>query len=69
MKPTNDGIRFILELCALAAIAHVAWRTGNAPASKLLLAIRVVVVVAFVWGVFRSESEALVEVPTALRIH
>ncbi len=68
MKAVNDGIRFILELIALGAIAYWGWRTGNSTAARLLLAVGGVVLVAVVWGVFRSESDALVEVPTAVRV-
>lgn len=68
MKALNDGVRFLLELCALAAIAYWGWRTGNSTASKLVLAVGGVVLVAVVWGVFRSESDAIVEVPAAARI-
>jgi len=68
MKAVNDGVRFLLELCALAAIAYWGWRTGSSTATKLLLTVGGVVLVAVVWGVFRSESDAVVEVPTAIRI-
>ena len=68
MKAVNDGVRFVLELAALAAIAYWGWRTGGSTAMKLLLAVGSVVIVAVVWAVFRSESDAVVEVPTAVRI-
>ncbi len=68
MSAVNDGVRFVLELCALAAVAYWGWRTGNTTASRLLLAGGGVLLIAVVWGVFRSESGAVVEVPTAVRI-
>lgn len=68
MKALNDGVRFILELLALAAVAYWGWRTGGSTATKLLLAVGSVVLIAVVWGVFRPESDAIVEVPTAVRI-
>ena len=68
MKAVNDAVRFILELCALAAIAYWGWRTGNSTATRLPLAVGAVAVVAVVLAVFRSESDAVVEVPTAVRI-
>lgn len=68
MKAVNDAARFVLELCALAAIAYWGWRAGHSRALKLLLAVGGVVLVAVVWAVFRSESDAVVEVPTAVRI-
>jgi Protein of unknown function (DUF2568) len=68
MKAVNDGVRFLLELCALAAVAYWGWRTGGSTVSRLLLAGGCVILIAVVWGVFRSESDAVVEVPTAVRI-
>lgn len=68
MKAVNDGVRFVLELCALAAIAYWGWRTENSTATKLLLGLGGVLLVAVVWGVFGSEGDAVVEVPTAVRI-
>ena len=68
MKAVNDGVRFLLEFCALAAIAYWGWRTGSSTATRLVLAVGAVVLVAVVWGVFRSEGDAVVEVPTATRI-
>jgi hypothetical protein len=68
MSFVNDGVRFLLELGALAAIAYWGWRTGSSTASRLLLAVGGVVLVAVVWGVFRSESDAVVEVSTGVRI-
>jgi hypothetical protein len=63
MRAVNDGVRFILEICALAAICWWGWQPGRSTASRRLLA-----VLSVVWGVFRSESDAIVEVPTAVRI-
>lgn len=68
MSAVNDGVRFVLELCALAAVAYWGWRTGDSTTSKLLLAVGGVALIAVVWGVFRSESDAPVKVPTAARI-
>src|SRR6188472_2271668 len=68
MKAVNDGVRFLLELCGLAAIAYWGWRTGSSTATRLVLAVGGVVLVAVVWGVFRAEGDAVVEVPTAVRI-
>jgi hypothetical protein len=68
MKPVNDGVRFVLELCALAAIGYWGWRTGNSTASRLVLTIGGIVIVAAVWGIFRSESDAVVGVSTPVRV-
>ena len=68
MRAVNDGVRFILEICALAAICWWGWQPGGSSASRRLLAVAGVVLLAVVWAVFRSESDAIVEVPTAVRI-
>ena len=68
MRAVNDGVRFILEICALAAICWWGWQPGRSSASRRLLAVGGVVLLSVVWGVFRSESDAIVEVPTAVRI-
>ena len=49
-------------------MAYWRWRTGGSTATKLRVAVGAVVLIAVVWGVFRSESDALVDVPTAVRI-
>jgi Protein of unknown function (DUF2568) len=41
---------------------------GELGCDQALLAVGGVVLVAVVWGVFRSESDAVVEVPTAVRV-
>ena len=68
MSAVNDGVRFLLELCALAAVGYWGWTAGDSTATRLLLAAGSVVVVAVVWGVFRADDKAVVGVPTAARI-
>ena len=68
MVAVNDGLRFILEMCALVAVGYWGWRTGNTVASRLLLSVGGVVLIAVVWAVFRADEGATVEVPTAVRI-
>ena len=56
------------QRCALAAICWWGWQPGRSTASRRLLAVGGVVLLSVVWGVFRSESDAIVEVPRAVRI-
>jgi Protein of unknown function (DUF2568) len=68
MKDANDALRFVLELCALGAIAYWGWRRGRSVAMRWALALGGVVAVVAVWAIFHSESDAVVEVSTAVRI-
>jgi hypothetical protein len=68
VKSVNDGVRFILEMCALAAVGYWGWLTGNTVVTKVLLAAGAVILLAVVWAVFRAEADAVVEVSTAVRV-
>ncbi len=68
MLTVNDGVRFILEMCALIAVGYWGWRNGHSLASRLELCVGSVLAVAIVWGVFRADAGATVEVSTAVRI-
>lgn len=46
MKAANLGLRFLLELCLLAALAYVGLQLS------IVLAVLLPVVVALVWGLF-----------------
>lgn len=52
MKVLNDGIAFVLELCALAALAVWGARAGGTTAVKIVLAVAAPLVAAIVWGRF-----------------
>jgi len=72
--PMNLALRFILELCALAAMARYGWLlTVNLPL-RLLAAAGLPLLAAVLWGVFavpddRSRSGgAPVPVPGAIRL-
>lgn len=54
MKEANLALRFLLELCLLAALA--AWGFGLGGAAGLLLGIGLPVAAAAVWGVFVSPK-------------
>jgi hypothetical protein len=51
VRAANDGVRFLLELCALAALAYWGWQTGPTGVS-IVLAIAAPVAAAIVWGAF-----------------
>jgi hypothetical protein len=71
MKYANLALRFILELCALAAIAYWGFQTGSGWLVKAVLGIGIPLIVAFAWGTFRVPNDpgkAPVPVPGWLRL-
>jgi hypothetical protein len=63
----NLALRFVLELCALAALAYWgATRDQGAPIDTLL-AVGVPLVIAVLWGLFVSPKAAERGVPAAVR--
>ena len=71
--PVNLALRFILELCALAAIGMWGWKTGDG-IWKYVLTIILVIGAAIIWGVFNVPGDpsrsgsAPVVVPGMLRL-
>ncbi|MGP9022637.1 YrdB family protein [Streptomyces sp. BR1] len=60
----NEGSAFLLELCALAALAWWGYRTGGNTAVSLLLAVAAPGAAAVVWGLF-AAPKARIPVPLA----
>jgi hypothetical protein len=54
VKATALGLRFVLELCAVAAVAAWGWHLADAVALQLLLSVVAAAVVVVVWGTFVS---------------
>ncbi len=52
LKNANLGLAFLLELCALAALAYWGSNTGSDALTHAVLGIGAVLIVAFVWGIF-----------------
>ncbi|MEU4427907.1 YrdB family protein [Actinoplanes sp. NPDC024001] len=50
MKVINLGLRFVLELCALAALAYGGWRTPGPIGVRILAAVALPLLAAIVWG-------------------
>ena len=58
LKGINLLVRFLLELCMLAAVGYWGFKTHSSWAMKLLLGIGLPVLIAVIWGIFmapRSE--------------
>lgn len=62
LHSANLGLRFILELCTLAALGYWGYRTGGTTLTKIALATGAVIVTAVVWGAFVAPN-ASVSVP------
>jgi hypothetical protein len=56
-NPINLGIRFLLELAALAALAYWGW-TQHTGILRYLLAIGLPSLAAVMWGTFRVPADA-----------
>jgi Protein of unknown function (DUF2568) len=59
VQSANLALRFLLELCALAAVSYWGWQAGASFPAKLALAIGVPLVVAVAWGLFVAPNAAV----------
>jgi hypothetical protein len=50
MKSINLGLRFVLELCGLAALAYWGYETGDSTSARIALAILAPLAMIVVWG-------------------
>lgn len=55
-KLLNLSIRFLLELCVLAAVGYWGFRTGSTWLLKVLLGIGAPLLIAVVWGMFGAPK-------------
>ena len=67
IRSANLAVRFILELCALAAYAYWGFKTGRGPVARIGLGIGAPLLAAVVWGTFVAPR-APVAVPAAVRL-
>ena len=56
LKGANLALRFLLELCLLAALGYWGFRVGSGPVLKVILGIGAPVLMAAVWGTFISPK-------------
>lgn len=64
LHAANEALAFLLELCALAALAVWGYGTGDALAVRLLLAVAAPLAAAVLWGLF-AAPKARIRVPLA----
>jgi hypothetical protein len=50
VRGLNLGLRFLLELCALAALAFGGWHAGGPVLVRLVIAVALPLTAAVVWG-------------------
>jgi hypothetical protein len=56
IKSANVALRFLLELCALAALGYWGFKTGKGPIMKTVLGIGAPLLTAVVWATFGSPG-------------
>jgi hypothetical protein len=67
IKLANLALRFLLELCALAALAYWGFKTGESVVAKIGLGIGAPLLAAIVWGTFLAPR-ASIPTPGFLRL-
>lgn len=59
LKGANLALRFVLELCALAALGYWGYQAGQGLIAKIALAAAAPLVAAVVWGAFVAPKAAV----------
>ena len=59
-QSANLALRFLLELCALAALAYWGFRTGEGTIARWTLGIGAPLLAAIVWGTFVAPKATVV---------
>jgi hypothetical protein len=67
IRGTNLGLRFLLELAALASVGYWGLRAGDSGLARIALALGIPLAVAIIWGTFLSPN-ASVPLPGALTV-
>jgi len=60
LKASNLALRFLLELCALAALGYWGVRTGQGLALKVALGAGAPLLLAIVWGILVAPRSAVI---------
>lgn len=56
LKGINLGVRFLLELCMLAAVGYWGFKTHSSWAMKILFGIGLPILIAVIWGYFMAPK-------------
>ncbi|MFJ3906354.1 YrdB family protein [Streptomyces sp. NPDC090025] len=69
LRVINEGLAFLLELAALAALAWWGWRTSDHTAVRLLAAVATPGAAAVLWGLFAApRARFAVPLPAVLLV-
>lgn len=52
----NAAVRFVLELCALAALGYWGFRTGSGPVVRIILAAGAPLLAGAAWALFGAPA-------------
>ena len=66
LMPVALALRFVLELCALAALGYWGWQTGQTQVMKAGLGIGAPLMAAVLWGLFVAPK-ARIAAPATVR--
>ena len=66
IKGANLAVRFLLELCALAALGYWGFQTGRGPVVQVGLGLGVPLLAAIIWGM-AVAPRATLQPPEAVR--
>src|SRR5262245_19782947 len=58
IKAANLAVRFLLELCVLAAVGYWGFQTGQGLILKLILGLGAPLLVAVFWGIFLAPASS-----------
>jgi hypothetical protein len=67
LRGANLALRFVLELCMLAALAYWGFSTKDSTLVHVLLGVGVPLLAAIIWGIFLSPR-AFVQLPEPLKL-
>jgi hypothetical protein len=67
MRAFNLGLRFVLELCALAALAYGGWHVSGPTWARIVVAVLLPLIAAVAWGRWVAPK-ASHPVPDPLRL-
>jgi hypothetical protein len=65
LKLANLALRFLLELCLLAAVGAWAYRLGGSAFTSIILSVGAALAVATIWGAFLAPKAVRRLPPTA----
>ncbi len=68
MLAANLAIRFLIELCALAALCYWGFATGDGTLASLALGLGAPALAVLAWGGFVAPNRMVTSAPLALRM-